>query len=91
MYHTPKSKKDASALLAKLNNLAIAYCVSKIHLTDFSMNHEYFQAIKSLCSNKNILITKSDKDFEVVIFNYMDYTAKWNLFQMVRTNFNAWD
>ena len=86
-HHTPKSKEDAFALLAKLNNLVYAYCGSKIDWTDFSTHGECFQTIKSLRSNKNILITKPDKGSEVVILNYTDYTAKMELILRDKTNF----
>ena len=76
LHHTPKSKESVSALLAKLNNLAHSYCGSPIDWTDFSMHRECFQAIKSLRSNKDILITKPDKGSGGVILNSSDYIAK---------------
>ena len=76
LHHTPKSKESVSALMANLNNLAHSYCDSPIDWTDFSMHLECFQAIKSLRSNKDILITKPDKGSGVVILNSIDYIAK---------------
>ena len=76
LHHTPKSKESVSALTAKLNNLAHSYCDSPIDWTDFSTHRECFQAIKSLRSNKNILIAKPDKRSGVVIPNSTDCIAK---------------
>ena len=76
LHHTPKSKGSVSALTAKLNNLAHSYCDSPNNWTDFSMHRECFQAMKSLRSNKDILITKPDKGSGVVILNSTDYIAK---------------
>ena len=53
-----------------------AYCESPIDLGDFLMTKECFQAIKSLRTNEEILITKSDKGTGVVIFNKNDYNDK---------------
>ena len=60
-HHTSKSNESISTLTAKLNNLAYSYCDSPIDWRDFSMHRECFQATKSLCSNKDILITKLGK------------------------------
>ena len=76
LHHTPKLKGSVFALTAKLNNLAHSHCDSPIDWTDFSMHRECFQAIKSLCSNKDILISKPDKGSGVVILNSTDYIAK---------------
>ena len=76
LHHTPKSKESVSALTAKLNNLAHSYFDSLIDWRDISIHHECFQDIKSLHSNKDILITKPDKDSGVVILNSTDYIAK---------------
>ena len=76
LHHTPKSKESVSALMAKLNNLAHSYFDSLIDWRDISIHHECFQDIKSLHSNKDILITKPDKDSGVVILNSTDYIAK---------------
>ena len=58
LHHTPKSKESASTFTAKLNNLAHSYCDSPIGRTYFFIHHECFQAMKSLRSNSDILITK---------------------------------
>ena len=79
LHHTPKSKENVSALTAKLNNLAHSYCNSPIGWTDFFMHRECFQAMKSLRSNKDILITKPDKGSRVVILNGTDYIAKMEI------------
>ena len=62
--------------MAKLNYLADSYCGSHVDWSDFSMHRECFQAIKSLCSNTDILITKPDKGSGVVILNDTDYVEK---------------
>ena len=84
LHRTTKSKESVSALTAKLNNLAHSYCDSPINWTDFSKHsfihsffiHKCFQAIKSLRSNKDILIAKPDKGSVVVILNSTDYIAE---------------
>ena len=43
---------------------------------DAAFSYECFQAMKSLRSNKDILITKPDKGSGVVILNSTDYIAK---------------
>ena len=56
--------------------LAQAYCGSPIDIGDFFMKKEYFQAIKALRSNDEILITKYDKGSGVVLMNKTDYISK---------------
>ena len=46
------------------------------YLGDFLMTKECFQAIKSLRTNEEILITKPDKGAGVVILNKNDYNDK---------------
>ena len=64
------------SLKARLNDLAHAYCGTQVDLGDFNMHKEHFQAIKSLRSNEQILITKPDKGSGVVILNKNDYIQK---------------
>ena len=45
-------------------------------MTKFSFNSDCLQAIKSLCSNKHVLITKPDKGSGVVILNRFKYDEK---------------
>ena len=78
-HHSSKSKECLSALKAKLNHLAHAFCGTQIDLTDFTMHRECFDAIKSLRSNDKIIISKPDKDSGVVILNKSDYITKMNL------------
>ena len=44
-YHLSKLKECLSALKAKLNNLAHAFCGTQIDLTDFTMHWECCEAI----------------------------------------------
>ena len=74
--HKPISSNELNALKAKLSNVAHAYCGTPVDLGDFSMHTEHFQAIKSLRSNEQILITKPDKGSGVVILNKSDYIQK---------------
>ena len=74
--HKPVSSDELSSLKAKLSDLAHAYCGTPVDLGDFSMHKEHFQAIKSLRSNEQILITKPDKGSGVVILNKSDYIQK---------------
>ena len=78
-HHSRKSKECLSALKAKLNHLAHAFCGTQIDLTDFTMHPECFDAIKSLRSNDKILITKPDKGSGVVILNKSVCITKMNL------------
>ena len=78
-HHSSKSKECLSALKAKLNYLAHAFCGTQIDLSDFTMHRECFDAIKSLRSNDKIIIIKPDKGSGVVILNKSDYITKMNL------------
>ena len=78
-HHSSKSKECLSALKAKVNHLAHAFCGTQIDLTDFTMHRECFDVIKSLRSNDKIIITKPDKGSGVVILNKSDYITKINL------------
>ena len=77
-HHSSKSKECLSALKAKLNHLAHAFCGTQIDLTDFTMHRECFDAIKLLQSNDKIIINKPDKGSGVVILNKSDYITKMN-------------
>ena len=74
--HKPRSEEQLAVLKARLSDLAHAYCGSPIDLGDFLMTKECFQAIKSLRTNEEILITKPDKGAGVVILNKNDYSNK---------------
>ena len=76
LHHKPQSDERLSALKARLSDLAHAYCDTPVDVGDFSMNKESLQAIKSLRSNQDILITKPDKGSGVVIINKKDYVSK---------------
>ena len=76
VHHKPQSEEQLAALKARLSDLAHAYCGSPIDLGDFLMKKECFQAIKSLWTNEEILITKPDKGAGVVILNKNDYNDK---------------
>ena len=60
----------------KLNEVEHSFCGSPIDTSKFSMDSSCLQAIKSLRSNKAILITKPDKGSGVVILNKSDYVNK---------------
>ena len=76
VHHKPRSEEQLAALKARLSDLAHANCGSPIDLGDFLMTKECFQAIKSLRTNEEILITKPDKGAGVVILNKNDYNDK---------------
>ena len=61
LHHKPKSIDKLSLPKAKLNELAHSFCSSPIDVTKFPFDSDCLQAIKSLRSNKHILITKPDK------------------------------
>ena len=76
LHHKPKSIDELSLLKAKLNELAHSFCGSPIDVTKFPFDSDCLQAIKSLRSNKHILITKPDKGSGVVILNRSEYDKK---------------
>ena len=76
IHHKPQSDERLSALKARLSDLAHAYCDTPVDVGDFLMNKESLQAIKSLHSNQDILITKPDEGSGVVIMNKKDYVSK---------------
>ena len=43
------------------------------------MHRECFQAIKSICNNRDIIITTAEKSNTVVIFDKFDYITKMNV------------
>ena len=69
LHHKPKTSDELILLKAKLNEVAHSFCGSPIDTSKFSMDNSCLQAIKSLRSNKAILITKPDKGSGVVILN----------------------
>ena len=75
-HHKQQPNEHRAALLAKLNDLAHAYCGSPINIGDFLMKKECYQVVKSLSSNANIPITKPDKGSGVVVLKKSDYITK---------------
>ena len=75
-HHTPKNREELGSLKARLNDLAHSFCGAKIDSTKFIFDSDCIAAIKSLRSNKDILITKPDKGSGVVILNKSDYVSK---------------
>ena len=76
LHHKPKTSDELILLKAKLNEVAHSFCGLPIDTSKFSMDNSCLQAIKSLRSNKAILITKPDKGYGVVILNKSDYVNK---------------
>ena len=76
LHHKPKSIDELSLPKAKLNELAHSFCGSPIDVTKFPFDSDCLQAIKSLRSNKHILITKPEKGSGVVILNRSEYDKK---------------
>ena len=76
LHHKPKSIDKLSLLKAKLNESAHSFCCCPIDVTKFPFDSNCLQAIKSLRSNKHILITKPDKSSGVVILNRSKYDKK---------------
>ena len=85
--HKPISSNELNVLKAKLSDLAHAYCGTPVDLGVFSMHKDHFQAIKSLRSNEQILITKPDKGSGVVILNKSDYIQKMGYILDDKTKF----
>ena len=69
-------KDELSLLKAKLNQLARSFCGSSIDSTKLLFDKDCLLAIKSLRSNKDILITKPDKGSGAVNLNRSDYINK---------------
>ena len=78
LHHTPKNKDELTLLKARLNEIAHSFCGSSIDTSKFCNDPDFLSALKSLRSNKNILITKPDKGSGVVILNRSDYINKMN-------------
>ena len=76
LHHVPHSSEQFSALKARLSDLAHAYCSNPIDIGDFPILKEGIQATRSLRCNKNIHVTKPDKDSGVAIMNRRDYISK---------------
>ena len=76
LYHNAKTNEDLTLLKTRLNEVAHSFCGSPIDASKFSFDKNCIQAIKSLRSNKSILITKPDKGSGVVILNKDDYENK---------------
>ena len=74
--HKPISADELIALKSKLSDFAHAYCGTPVDLGDFGIHKKHFQAIKSLRSTEQILITKPGKGCGVVILNKSDYIQK---------------
>ena len=67
---------EFNKLRARLSDLAYAYSGSPIDHSDFLLQREHFQALKSLQVNNDIFITKPDKGSGVVVLNKKDYIKK---------------
>ena len=76
VHHKSQFVEQTAALRGRLSDLAHAYCGSPIDVKGFLMSKECFQAIKSVRSNNDILITKPDKGAGFVILNKHDYVSK---------------
>lgn len=72
----PNSAEKASALKARLSDVAHSYCGCPIDPGDFAMTKDCFLALKSLWSIPNIDITEPDKGSGVVILKKYDYISK---------------
>ena len=75
-HHRASSENEQSSLKARLTDLVQLYCGGEIDSRDFAFYGECFQALNSLHSNKNIVITKPDKGSGVVILNQNDFIDK---------------
>ena len=75
-HHRALSENEPSSLKARLIDLAHLYCGGEIGSRDFAFHGECFQALNSLHSNENIVITKPDKGSGVVILNKNDFIDK---------------
>ena len=78
LHYSASSVEQRAALKARLADLAHLYCDNKIDSRGFTMHKECFHAINSLRKHDDIIITKPDKDFGVVLLNKNDYVAKMN-------------
>ena len=73
---SPIQTKKLSALRAKLNDLAQSSCNTPVDVGDCLMKKECLQALESLRSNSDILITKPDKGCGVVVMDKSDHILK---------------
>ena len=80
LHHVPHASKQFSALKARLSDFAHACCGNPINISDFLILKECIQACRSLRCNKNIHVTKPDKDSGVAILNKSDYISKMYFF-----------
>ena len=71
---TPKAFRFES----KLSDLAHAYCGTPVNAGDFPMHRECLNAIIFQQSNSNILITKPNKEWGLVVLNKTNYIEKLN-------------
>ena len=78
LHHHTQHPEKLSALKAKLSDLAHAYCGTPVDVGDFLTHKVCRNAIKSLRSHSDILITKPDKGLGVVILNKFDNITKIN-------------
>ena len=78
LHHSASFVEQRTALKARLADLSHLYCDSTIDSRDFIMHKECFRAINRLRKNDNIIITKPDKGFGVVLLNKSDYIDKMN-------------
>ena len=72
----PISPNELNSLKARISTLAHAYCGTPFDLGDVNMHKEHFHAIKSLCSNEQILIIKPNKASGLAILHRSVYIQK---------------
>ena len=78
LHHSASSVKQRIALKARLADHVHLYCDSTIDSCDFTMHKERFRSINSLRKNNDIIVTKPDKGYGVVLLNKSDYVDKMN-------------
>ena len=78
LLHSASSVEQRTALKARLADSTHWYCDSTIDSRDFTMHKEYFRAISRLRKNDDIIITKPDKGFGIVLLSKSNYVDKMN-------------
>ena len=74
--HTACSEDSLSSFKAKLTSSAYEYCELKPTWSPSPFHSEHFRALRSLRSNKDIVIVKADKGGACVILDKHDYVLK---------------
>ena len=75
-HFVPNSVENVTALKSKLAGYAYTYSEYEVNNLSSNFHKEHFQALKSLRTNKNIIITRPDKGNSVCILNRVDYVSK---------------